>query len=76
MKKQQEDNLNKNPQETGSIPFCGDFRKMAEMMKTCCPGNDGAIDCCSMMRKMMGKGKDSKTEETKKGERTKSGESD
>jgi hypothetical protein len=26
---------------------------MAEMMKNCCPSEGGAIDCCSMMKKMM-----------------------
>jgi hypothetical protein len=35
-----------------NFPF-GKFDKMAEMMKSCCTGEDGMADCCSMMRKMM-----------------------
>jgi len=31
----------------------GKFEKMAEMMKSCCKGEGGMADCCSMMRKMM-----------------------
>jgi hypothetical protein len=31
------------------------FEKMAEMMKSCCPGEDGMADCCSMVKKMMEK---------------------
>jgi hypothetical protein len=42
---------------------------MAEMMKTCCPGEGGAIDCCSIMRRMMGKGKGSEAVETKETEK-------
>jgi len=42
------------------------FEKMAEMMKSCCTGEGGMADCCSMMRKMMkeGEGKE-KGEENK-----------
>jgi hypothetical protein len=29
------------------------FEKMAEMMRSCCKGEGGMVDCCSMMRKMM-----------------------
>ncbi len=40
------------------FPFpCGDFQKMAEMMKNCRPGEGGTIDCCSMMRRMMERGR-------------------
>ena len=43
------------------------FEKMAEMMKSCCTGEGGMSDCCSMMRKMMeeGEGKE-KGEKNKK----------
>jgi len=34
------------------FPF-GDFQRMTERMKNCCPGEGGAIGCCSMMRRMM-----------------------
>ncbi len=38
------------------------FEKMAERMKSCCTGEGGMMDCCSMMRKMMeeekGRGKE------------------
>jgi len=42
------------------------FEKMAEMMKSCCTGEGGMMDCCSMMRKMMEEG-----EEKEKGEKNK-----
>ncbi len=29
------------------------FEKMAEMMRSCCPGEGKMADCCSMMKKMM-----------------------
>ncbi len=32
------------------------FEKMAEMMRSCCTGEGGMMDCCSMMRKMMEEG--------------------
>ena len=44
---------------------CGDFQKMAEMMKNCCPGEGDAIECCSIMRRMMGQGKGAEAKETK-----------
>jgi len=34
------------------FPF-GKFEKMAEMMRSCCTGEGGMVDCCSMMRKMV-----------------------
>ncbi len=40
-------------------------KKMAEMMKSCCPGEGNIIDCCSMMRRMMAQSKGAETEETK-----------
>jgi len=49
---------------------CGDFQKMAEMMKNFCPGEGSAIDCCSMIERMMEYGKRKKSEkpqETQKG---------
>jgi hypothetical protein len=30
----------------------GEFKKMADMMKSCCTGEGDRADCCSMMRKM------------------------
>jgi len=47
----------KEPHEADFLFHCGDFQKMAEMMKNCCPGEGGAIDCCSMMKRMMERGK-------------------
>ena len=32
-------------------------KKIAEMIRTYCAGEGGMVDCCSMMRKMMGCGK-------------------
>ena len=34
------------------FPF-GKFAKMAEMMRSCCTGEGGMVDCCSMMTRMM-----------------------
>jgi hypothetical protein len=46
------------------------FEKMAEMMRSCCKGEGGMVDCCSMMRKMMqcyeGKEETEKKKETGK----------
>lgn len=50
-------NSEKKSQEADFLFPFGDFRKMAEMMKKCCPGDSGAIGCCSMMGRMMGRGK-------------------
>jgi len=46
-------NNEKKPDVAGSFFSCGDFQKMAKMMKNCCPEEGEAIDCCSMMRRMM-----------------------
>ncbi len=43
---------------------CGDFQKMAEMMKSCCPGDGDAVDCCSMMRRTMAQSKGAEAKET------------
>ena len=29
------------------------FKKMAEMVRSCCPGEGDMADCCSTMRKVM-----------------------
>ena len=62
-------NNEKKSQEADFLFPCKDLQKMAEMMKNCCPGEGGAIDCCSMMRRMMERGKGvepKKTQETQK----------
>jgi hypothetical protein len=62
-------NKQKKPHSTHSLFPCGDFQKMAEMMKNCCSGEEGALDCCSMMREMMERGKGKahgKTQQTQK----------
>jgi len=51
-----------------SLP-CGDFQKMAEMMKTFCQGEGNVFDCCSFMRKMMGQGKGAEAKETKEAQK-------
>ena len=53
-------NSEKRPDEAKFSFPCGDFEKMAEMMKNCCPNEGGPIDCCSMMRKMMERSKEGK----------------
>ncbi len=52
-------------QKASPFSHCGDFQKMAEMMKPFCSGEGDAIDCCSIMRKIMGQGKGAEAEETK-----------
>ena len=42
------------------------FEKMAEMMRNCCTGEGGMMDCCSMMRKMMKEGDEKETGEKNK----------
>jgi hypothetical protein len=60
-------NMEKMFQE-GDFPFpFRKFEKMAEMMRSCCTGEGGMGDCCSMMRKMMGQeGRGEKKQETEK----------
>ncbi len=45
---------------------CGDFQKMAEMMRSCCPSEGDIMDCCSMMTRMTGQRKGEESKETKK----------
>jgi hypothetical protein len=62
-------NTEKKP-HPAKFPFpCGDFQKMAEMMKSCCPGEGDIMDCCSMMRRMTGQGKEAEAKETKKAQK-------
>ncbi len=71
MKTQKANNKRKS-QTTDPFPHCGDFQKMAEMMKSCCPSEGEATDCCSMMMRMMGHGKGveaKKTKETQKAQK-------
>lgn len=55
----------KESQKANPFSHCGDFQKMAEMMKTFCTGEGNAIDCCSIMRRMMGQAKGAEAKETK-----------
>ena len=55
----------KESQKANPFSHCRDFQKMAEMMKTFCSGEGDAIDCCSMMRRMMGQDKGAEAKETK-----------
>jgi hypothetical protein len=43
--------INENAFKEGDFSF--PFKKMAERMKSCCPGKRKMADCCSMMKKMM-----------------------
>ncbi len=63
--KNKKTNKEKKSQKANSFPHCGDFQKMAEMMKTFCPGEGDAIDCCTIMRRMMGQGKGAEAKDTK-----------
>ena len=60
-------NGEKKLHEADFLFHCGDFQKMAEMMENCCSGEGGAVDCCSVMKRMMEKWKDAgKPQETQK----------
>ncbi len=63
--KAQEANDGKQSQKGDPIPHCGDFQKMAEMMKTFCSGEGDAVDRCSFMMRMMGRDKGEEPEETR-----------
>ncbi len=63
--KTQEAKNGKQSQKGDPIPHCGDFQKMAEMMKTCCPGEGDAIDRCSFMMRMMGRDKEDEAKEAR-----------
>ncbi len=61
-----------NEKKPNEADFCfprGDFQKMAEMMKNCCPEGIGAAECCSMMRRMMGRDKGEEAKEIKETEK-------
>ncbi len=62
--KTQKANNEKKSQKANPFPHCGDFQKMAEMMKNCCPSEGGAIDCF-FMRRMMGQAGEAEGKETK-----------
>jgi hypothetical protein len=62
---QKEDNEKKQSKKANPFPHCEGFQKMAEMMKTCCPSEGDAIDCCAIMRKMMDRGKGGEAKKAK-----------
>ncbi len=63
--KTQKSNKEKKSQKPHSLLNCGDFQRMADMMKACCPSENDATGCCSMMKKMMGHGKEAQAKNTK-----------
>ena len=65
MKTKKTSNEKKESQKANPFPHCGDFQKMAEMIKTFCTGEGNATDCCSIMRRMMGQVKGTDVKETK-----------
>jgi hypothetical protein len=64
VKTKKTENAKKTHETNVSFP-CGNFKKMAEMMNNCCPGEGGAACCCSIIGKKMKPAK----EEEAKGER-------
>ena len=56
--------INENECKEGN--FSSPFKKMAEMMRSCCPGEGKMADCCSMMRKMMQCGEEEEPMKKKK----------
>ncbi len=65
MKAKKTSNEKKESQKANPFPHCGDFKKMAEMMKTFCSEEGNATDCCSIVRRMMGQVKGTEVKETK-----------
>jgi len=57
-------NNEKKSDEAGFLFPCGDFQKMAKMMENCCREEGEAIDCFSMMRRMMERGGKTGAEKT------------
>ncbi len=72
MKNQKTDKA-KESRKADAFPHFGDFQKMAEMIKHCCPDEGNPIDCCSMMRKMTGHGTAADAERTKKAPKSQKG---
>ncbi len=66
-------NSEKRPDEAKFSFPCGDFKKLAEMMKNCCPDEGGTFDCCSMMRKMMERGRKSGAKKAGEAQKTSEG---
>ncbi len=64
---------NKKSQKINPFPHCGDFQKMAEMMKSCCPSEGNTIDCCSIMMRMMGQVKGAESKETSEAKKSPKG---
>jgi hypothetical protein len=65
---------NEKKSQAAKISFpCGDFQKMAEMMKSCCPGEGDIMDCCSLMKRMMSQRKEARAKETKETQKRPSG---
>ena len=52
MKTQKPNDEKEKSQKASPLSHCGDFQKMAEMMKTFCPGEGDVFDCCSIMKRM------------------------
>ncbi len=76
MKTKKTNNEKKKSQKANPSSHCGDLQKMAEMMKTCCSGEGGAIDCCSMMRRMTERDKEGEPEKTETQKQPKGREND
>ncbi len=66
MKTKKANNEKKKPEKANRFSHCGDFQKMAEMMKTFCQGEGDVCDCASFMRRMTGQGNEAGAEETKR----------
>lgn len=71
--KSQKANNKKKSQKADPFPHCEDFQKMAEMMKNCCHGERDAVNCCSIMREMMGQGRETEAKETKETQKPQKG---
>jgi hypothetical protein len=69
VKTKKKNNEKKESQKANAFPHCGDFQKMTEMMKNFCTGESNATDCCSIIRRMMGRGKGAEVKETKETEK-------
>ena len=55
MCKKDKANAENTSKKTGSTFNCAGFKEMFETMRTVCMDKKGVSDCCSMMKRMMGK---------------------
>jgi hypothetical protein len=61
--KQTESTKAGSPEDSNSKSSCCNFENMAQMMRKFCDGKHGSFDCCAMMQKMCGTGREESNQE-------------